>query len=135
MKIILIYIQFLNLIINYQNNIEKDKSNSIYINIMEEKENNILNSFGHNNNNEKDNKNEDKVKIIDIYGMEIPDDPDKGISLKILYKKDNRQFIKVIKSNSGKIPKDILIKYYEMFIYDNYKGQNYGKRLYKKYIV
>ena len=121
--------------INCQNKLLKENNNSININTIEENENNILNSFGNISNNEKENKNEDNIKIIDICGMEIPTDFDEGISLKIIYEKDKEQFIQTIKSSSGKIPKDILIKYYEMFIYDNYKGQNYGKRLSSKYIV
>lgn len=52
---------------------------------MEEIGNNILNSLDYNSNNEKENKNEDKIKIIDICGMEIPTDQDKGISPKIIY--------------------------------------------------
>ena len=118
-----------NFSINYHNKSEKD------IITMEEIGNNILNSFDYNSNNEKENKNEDKFKILDICGMEIPTDQDKGISLKIIYEKDNQKFIQTVKSNSGTIPNDLLIKYYEMFIYDNYKGQNYGKRLYSNYIV
>ena len=94
-----------------------------------------INTFDYNSNIEKENKNEDKFKILDICGMEIPTDQDKGISLKIIYEKDNQKFIQTVKSNSGTIPNDLLIKYYEMFIYDNYKGQNYGKRLYSNYIV
>ena len=124
-----------NFSINSYSKSEKDNNNSINIITMEEIGNNILSSFGDSNNNEKENKNEDKFKIIDICGMEIPTDQDKGISLKIIYEKDNEQFIQSVKSNSGAIPKDILIKYYEMFIYDNYKGQNYGERLSSNYIV
>ena len=74
---------------------------------------------------EKENNNE--LKILEIYNMKVPNDSEKGIILNIKYKKNNKIFIEEFNTKYEEVPTDCLIKYYEMFIHENFKGKNYNK--------
>lgn len=76
-----------------------------------------------------DNINENKVKIMEILNMRVPKDYNKGIILTIKYKKFNKIYIEQLDSKIADIPINNLIQYYEMFICDAFRGQNYSKRL------
>ena len=83
---------------------------------------------GTTNSNIENNK-ENKIKIMEILNMRVPKDYNKGIILSIKYKKFNKIYIEELNSKFVDIPSNNLIKYYEMFICDVFRAQNYSKRL------
>lgn len=71
----------------------------------------------------------DNIQILEIYGMEIPNTPNEGIILNIKFKKNNRIYIEEFNTKEDEIPYKYLVKYFEMFICENFKGQNFMKNL------
>ena len=69
------------------------------------------------------------MKIIEIYSMKVPNDSNKGIILNVKFKKNNRIYIEEINAKNRTIPTDCLLEYYEMVIYQSFKGQDLYKEL------
>ena len=74
-------------------------------------------------------KDENDIKVIGIYSMKVPNEYEKGIIVNIKYKKNNKIFIEEFNTQSEEIPSDYLVKYYEMFICEFFKGQIYSQEL------
>ena len=81
--------------------------------------------------NEDENINESQIKIIEIMGLEVPNEDNGKYLLNIKYKslKDNKIYIKEIESRNKDIPKNCLIKYYEHIFFERYKGQKFSNKL------
>ena len=105
-----------------QNNYSDHKNETdekISLNFTEKK------MFGNDNEcNNNNNKEENELKILEINKMEIPANSEKGITLNIKYSKQKKIYIDEFNTKSDNLPSSYLIKYYEMFIFDHFKGQN-----------
>ena len=84
-------------------------------------------------NSEKDKdiyeEKDDNLKVIGIYSMKVPNEYEKGIIVNIKFKKNNKIYIEEFNTQSEEIPSDYLVKYYEMFICEFFKGQIYSQEL------
>ena len=75
--------------------------------------------------NDEDIEDKNNFKVIGIYGIAI-DDYRKGFILKVKYKKKNKIYYDEFSSHSGKIPQDIIMKYYERLISESFeKGEHF----------
>lgn len=72
---------------------------------------------------------DNKMKILEIYSIKVPNDPNEGIVLNVKFKKNNKIYIEEMNTKKGEIPNDYLLKYYETFICQIFKGQNLLKEL------
>ena len=108
-----------------KNDKEKDKNS---INFLEKKRKNPYIDIIEDKNDERGNEN--KIQIMEIYSMKVPENYEnewKGIILNIKYKKYNKIFIEEFDSKRDEIPSDYLAKYYEMFICESFKGKKISK--------
>ena len=116
--------------------IESEKE--IEIEISEEKEIPCENKEDIHNDNDKDNysildkdENEDiqGIKVLRINYMKIPKNIDEGITLNINYEKNGKTFNDIFNTKDGEIPKDYLVKYYEMFLCKNFQKGKYSEEM------
>lgn len=70
-----------------------------------------------------------RFKVIGIYSMKVPKEKEKGIIVNIKYKRNNQIYIQEFNTRLNEIPYEYLVKYYEMFICEIFKGRQYTKEL------
>ena len=76
------------------------------------------------------NEDKNKIKVISINGIKVPENFEEGIKLNIKYKLNNKIYIDEFDTHSDKIPTSIIFKYYEMFICEYFQQGDYYRELY-----
>ena len=82
-----------------------------------------------NNNKNKTPGNEIGYEILRINSMKVPNNPNEGITLNIIVKKNNQIIIDNFNTKTEEIPSDYLAKFYEKFIYENAPGFKYEREM------
>ena len=114
---------------NYEEAPKKNENKSKVIKYLEKKirKDNIFDNGG--NMSVRSDENDNKFKVIGIYGMKVPQDSERGILVSIKYKKNNKIYLEEFNTKLEEVPSDYLSKYYEMFICENFKGRTYSQEL------
>ena len=82
-----------------------------------------------NKSNNKNGSNGVGFEILKIKSMKVPENPNDGITLNIILKKNNKLFIEDFNTKTEEIPSDYLAKFYEKFITENAPGFEYEKEM------
>ena len=70
-----------------------------------------------------------KIKVMSINSIKVPENFEEGIKLNIKYKLNNKIYIDEFDTHSGQIPTSNIFKYYEMFICEYFQKGDYFKEL------